>query len=149
MTSMHGDIDTPLADHLTAALRPTAAPGHTGLGRLPATPPGALAPWQLRRACDWMRTNLGLPISIGDVAAQLGLSPSYFARAFRAATGQPPHQWLLQRRIDLALQLLQQRGLPLGEIAATCGFADQAHFSRVFAARLGMPPSRWRARQPS
>lgn len=115
----------------------------------PASRPGSLAPWQVRQASDWMRAHLGSPISIADVAQQLSLSPSYFARAFRTATGHPPHQWLLQRRVELALQLLTQPGLPLGEIAAICGFADQAHFSRVFAVRIGMPPSRWRARLAS
>lgn len=127
---------------LPAWLRPDEAPE-------PASRPGSLAPWQLRQASDWMRAHLGSPISIADVAQQLGLSPSYFARAFRTATGHPPHQWLLQRRVELALQLLTQPGLPLGEIAAICGFADQAHFSRVFAVRVGMPPSRWRARLAS
>lgn len=143
------NIDTLLAERTSLAW-PSAAPAPDAAnGPMAATPPGALAPWQLRRASDWMRTNLGLPISIADVAAQLGLSTSYFARAFRTSTGVPPHQWLLQRRIELALQLMQRPNLPLGEIAAACGFADQAHFSRVFAARLGVPPSRWRARQAS
>lgn len=105
-----------------------------------------LAPWQLRQASEWMQSHLHRAVSIAEVAGQLGLSPSYFARAFRAATGQPPHQWILQRRIELALQLLTEPGLPLGQIAAACGFADQSHFCRVFTSRMGMAPSRWRAR---
>lgn len=104
-----------------------------------------LAPWQLRQASEWMQSHLHRPISIAEIAGQLGLSPSYFSRAFRAATGQPPHQWILQRRIELALQLLTEPGLPLGHIAAACGFADQSHFCRVFTSRMGMAPSRWRA----
>lgn len=145
-----------LHTHCDGAASAAVAPAWTAARRDPGWPrhvdvpvvsrPGALAAWQLRQATDWMRAHLGLSISIADVAAQLKLSPSYFARAFRAATGQPPHQWLLQRRIELALQLLGQPSLPLGEIASLCGFADQAHFSRVFSARLGMPPSHWRAR---
>lgn len=149
--AMHDDhFDNLLAKRPAPPSSPPPAPAWRRPAELtPAQRRGALAPWQLRQASDWMRTHLGSPISIADVAAQLNLSPSYFARAFRAATGQPPHQWLLQRRVELALQLLMQPGLPLGEIAAVCGFADQAHFSRVFAVRMGMPPSRWRASQAS
>jgi len=55
---------------------------------------GGLAPWQLRRARDFIKANLAGDPSISDVASECGLSPSYFVRAFKQATGLPPHRWL-------------------------------------------------------
>jgi AraC family transcriptional regulator len=54
------------------------------------------------------------------------------------------HQWLLQRRVDKAKQLLRSANLPLSEVAALCGFAHQSHFTRVFSQSIGVSPGRWR-----
>jgi len=59
------------------------------------------------------------------------LSQSHFTRAFVNSVGQPPHQWLLERRVDLARHLLSESVLPLADIAIQCGFADQSHSPRV------------------
>jgi AraC-like DNA-binding protein len=83
-------------------------------------------------------------MSIGDIAGVLGLSPSYFARAFLKTTGLPPHRWLLQRKLLRAKQLLRGTSLPLTEISSTCGFADQSHFTRVFGRTERLTPARWR-----
>jgi AraC-like DNA-binding protein len=79
-----------------------------------------------------------------SIAQECGLSASHFARAFAISVGTPPHQWLLDQRVDLARQLLGESALPIAEIAIQCGFSDQSHFTRVFAAKTGMPPGRWR-----
>jgi AraC family transcriptional regulator len=55
-----------------------------------------------------------------------------------------PHQWLQQRRIDKAKQLLRADTMALAEVAAACGFADQSHFTRVFTRTLGIGPGHWR-----
>jgi AraC family transcriptional regulator len=54
---------------------------------------GGLALWQLRRACEFIEANLDGDPSIADVAAECGLSSSYFAKAFKQTTGAPPHAW--------------------------------------------------------
>jgi AraC family transcriptional regulator len=83
-------------------------------------------------------------VSLNAIARECGLSPSHFTRAFAISVGQPPHQWLLEQRVDLARQLLSESALPLADIAIQCGFADQSHFTRVFSARAGVSPGRWR-----
>jgi AraC family transcriptional regulator len=105
-----------------------------------------MAPWRLRDACDWMMERLDGPLSIAEVAAQVDMTPGYFARAFRDATGEPPHQWLLRQRIARAKDLLRLPQLSLAEIAAACGFADQSHLTRVFGKLVGATPGRWRQR---
>jgi AraC family transcriptional regulator len=54
-----------------------------------------------------------------------------------------PYQWLLQRRVDKAKQLMRNAGVPLSEVAVSCGFADQSHFTRVFTRSVGVSPGQW------
>lgn len=110
---------------------------------------GGLAPWQLQRACDFINANLAGDPSISEVADECRLSGSYFIRAFKQATGLPPHRWLTKQRIERAKELLQDPDLELSNIAQLCGFADQCHFTRVFSRSDGHSPGRWRRRHRS
>jgi AraC family transcriptional regulator len=107
---------------------------------------GGLAPWQLRRAYEFIDGNLGGDPSISEVADQCGLSSSYFSRAFKRETGFSPHQWLTKRRVERAKALLREPDLQLAEIAQLCGFVDQSHFARVFSKFENFSPGRWRRR---
>jgi AraC family transcriptional regulator len=113
----------------------------------PVSPPvtrGGLAPWQLRCAQEMMRSHLDEAVPLAELARACKLSPSHFARAFRQTTGQPPHRWLMEQRIEKAKQLLVDTTLSLAQIAQTCGFADQSHFTRVFAQLVQSSPGQWR-----
>jgi AraC family transcriptional regulator len=73
-----------------------------------------------------------------------GRSPWHFARAFKAEIGQSPHQYLLQRRIDRARDLLAHSKASLIDVSMKCGFASQSHMCDVFRERLGVSPSQYR-----
>jgi AraC family transcriptional regulator len=103
-----------------------------------------LAPWQERRAKEAMNASLDKDISIAQLASECGLSSSHFARAFKQATGRPPHRWLLERRIETAQDLLLNSPMSLQQIAAACGFSDQSHFSHAFSQMTGTSPGAWR-----
>jgi AraC family transcriptional regulator len=105
---------------------------------------GGLAPHQLRRVQEFLRDNLMEDVSLAAAAAVVGLSTSYFARAFRQATGVPPHQWVIQQRLEHAKSLLELSGLPLAEVALQSGFADQSHFTSAFRRATGTTPGQWR-----
>jgi transcriptional regulator GlxA family with amidase domain len=105
-----------------------------------------LSKWRLKRATEYMAANLAEPISLADIAAATGLSRMHFAAQFRAATGLRPHEYLLQRRIERARELLSNSRLPLVEIAFEVGFKTQAHFTTVFARFVGETPNVWRQR---
>jgi AraC-like DNA-binding protein len=105
---------------------------------------GGLASWQLQRARDFINANLAGDPSIAEVANECGLSTSYFARAFKQATGLPPYRWLSKQRVERAKELLQDPGRQLADIAQLCGFVDQSHFTRVFSRSEGYSPGRWR-----
>jgi AraC-like DNA-binding protein len=96
------------------------------------------------RARTYLAENLGAPVRLADVSAVAGLSPYYFLRSFKRATGLPPHAYLNQRRLERARRLLRT-GEPPAQVAATLGFADQSHLIRRFKAAFGVTPSQYRA----
>ena len=131
-------------DHMMLAFTAHVAQTYGGL-RPDAKPArGGLAPWQARRACEKLESDLGGKLPLVQIAAEFDLSVSHFSRAFRISTGLPPHQWLLQQRVKAAKQLMTVRDLPLSDIAMSAGFANQSHFTRVFSAVVGVSPGAWR-----
>jgi AraC-like DNA-binding protein len=129
-------------DWTMLALACHIAQTYGGLETLPAR--GGLAPWQERRAKDIIEANLNGEVPLAQLAHECGLSTSHFSRAFKGTVGIPPHQWLLHRRIETAMQLLRNRQFSLPEIALACGFSDQSHFTRVFTRLSGTSPGVWR-----
>ena len=103
---------------------------------------GHLAPWQARRAKEFLNANLYGDVSLASVAAECNLSVSHFAHAFRRTFGRPPHRWLMERRIDAVKGLLLTSRLTLAEIASKCGFADQSALDRSFNRVLGRESGR-------
>jgi AraC-like DNA-binding protein/DNA-binding MarR family transcriptional regulator len=104
---------------------------------------GGLAPWQLRRATEYMTDHLAGPVLLKDLAGQTGLSPSRFGRAFKLSTGITPHRWQMKLRILEAQEMLREGKRPQADIALATGFAEQSHFSRVFKEVVGVPPGAW------
>ncbi|WP_442579646.1 helix-turn-helix domain-containing protein [Mesorhizobium sp. ASY16-5R] len=105
----------------------------------------ALQKWRLKRVLAYIDENLGETVSLADLAHAAGLSRMYFAARFRTATGLRPHDYLLQRRIDRAKELLSRTEETLVNIALDVGFQTQAHFTTVFKKFAGSTPARWRA----
>jgi len=132
------------ADHIASALQAYLKQAHNVVSLPPPAARGGLAPWQLRRAKEMLVSRLDEPISLAELARACKLSPGHLARAFRQTTGQPPHRWLMEQRIEKAKQLLVDSTLSLAQIAQKCGFADQSHFTRVFAQLVQWSPGQWR-----
>jgi AraC family transcriptional regulator len=103
-----------------------------------------LAPWQMRRVIDHIEANLDTSLPLHELASIARLSTSYFSRAFKGASGQTPHAFILSRRIARARQEMLDGVEPLAQIALACGFADQAHLARVFRRSAGLTPAAWR-----
>jgi len=106
--------------------------------------PRGLAPWQVRRVMLHIEANLGECIRNKDLAALARVSTFHFNVAFRNSVGHPPHEYVIQRRIERAQGLMLSTETPLSDIAIECGFADQAHFTRLFRAVSGETPAAWR-----
>ena len=100
-------------------------------------------PQHLQRAAELMQDDSASPLSLSQLSAVAGLTPSHFVRAFSHHYGMTPHAYLLDRRIRHARTLLKQ-GQPLAEVALASGFADQAHFQRQFKRRVAATPGQYR-----
>lgn len=131
-------------DHVALALSIHLAGKYGNVAQLPRQWGGGLAPWQERRAKDLIDTYLDRGPTLDELAQACGLSKRHFSRAFRQSIGMAPHQWLQQRRIDKAKQMLGKPASSLSAIAQACGFADQSHFTKVFARVVGITPREWR-----
>jgi AraC family transcriptional regulator len=126
-----------LAVHL---IRHALAPRRPARG-----PDGALPRGRLRAVVEYIEEHLDTGPSLGQMAAVARLSPYHFARQFRAATGLPPHQYVIARRVERARQLLHAgTALSLAEVAARAGFSDQSQFSHHFKRLVGVTPGRFR-----
>ena len=90
--------------------------------------------------------NLGEPLTLVKMAAALKLNPYHFAHVFKQATGLAPRQYVIQRRLARAKQLLQTTDLPIAEVALAVGCANQSHFSALFHRATGMTPLTYRMR---
>src|SRR5690606_30391219 len=95
-------------------------------------------------AIDFMRANLDRSIDLAAIAGAARLSPSHFARQFRATVGMTPHQYLLQLRVGHAMRLLTETVWPVAEIAFACGFSHQEHLTRLFKRACGTTPAAYR-----
>jgi AraC-like DNA-binding protein len=100
--------------------------------------------YTLKRAMDRLRANLNSKATLGQIAAELGMSEGHFARTFKQSTGYSPHQWSMIQRCELAKTLLRAGTDSFAQIAMQAGFADQAHFSRSFRLIVGVTPRQWR-----
>ncbi len=103
-----------------------------------------LAGWQLDLAVRLLVSDLSSDFPVAQLASRCGLSRSHFARAFKTSTGQPPHRWLMNHRIQCAREMLERTNDRIVAIALSCGFADQSHLTRVFHAIVGTTPAAWR-----
>lgn len=113
--------------------------------RLPSRQSGArLSPAEMRKIDDYIADHLAEPLTLGDMAAQVGMTTDLFTRCFRASFGMPPYRHVTARRVKMAGQLLAQGRLAVKEVAALCGFADQAHLTRVYARETGVTPGVFR-----
>ncbi len=105
---------------------------------------GGLAPWQIRKVTSYVDAHLERTIRNEDLAALARLNPSHFGRAFRSSFGEPPHEYVIRRRVERAQGLMLSTNAPLSAIALDCGLADQAHLSRLFRRVVGETPRAWR-----
>jgi len=105
---------------------------------------GGLAPWQIRKITNYVDANLDRSIRNEHLAAIARLNASHFGRAFRSSFGEPPHEYVIRRRVERAQGLMLSTSAPLSAIALDCGLSDQAHLSRLFRRVVGESPRAWR-----
>jgi AraC family transcriptional regulator len=96
---------------------------------------------QFRSVVDYIGENLSTDLSLSDIAAIAGLSPSYFNALFKRSAGVTLHQFVMRQRVERAIRLLSREGARLPDVAAQAGFADQSHMSRCVRKLTGLTPT--------
>jgi AraC family transcriptional regulator len=109
-------------------------PSHQGLDRR-----------RLTRVREYIDANLeGGNLTIARLAKVASLSQFHFARAFKAAVGKSPHQYVSGHRLERAKELLKRGDQSLHDIAVALNFSSQANFTRAFRIGTGMTPGQYR-----
>ena len=91
-----------------------------------------------------MEAHADAEIGLAQLATVAGLSPSHFSRAFSASTGEPPHRYLMRRRVERAQELLGDTSMSITEIAHASGFSSSQHMATVFQRMASVTPSQYR-----
>jgi len=107
-------------------------------------PRRGLPPRVLQQVREYVDAHVESSISLEVLAGIAGLSISRFAHAFGQSEGMTPHEYVMQRRVQRARELLARTDLPLAEIACASGFSDQGHFTCRFQEHVGTTPSNYR-----
>ena len=99
----------------------------------------------LRRARDLIDRDYAQPLDVPAMARAALMSPSHFARKFRAAYGETPYAYLMTRRVERAKALLRQ-GKSVTDTCVAVGCTSLGSFSSRFTEIVGVTPSQYRAR---
>lgn len=99
---------------------------------------------RLKRAVDYIESEFAQPVSLLELSAISGLSPSHLTELFQREFGCSPYSFLIERRLTEAMRLIAHSSEPLARIAFAAGFVDQSHMTRAFRARVGCTPAQYR-----
>jgi AraC family transcriptional regulator len=104
----------------------------------------ALDDVKLRRVIDYCQSNLHRNVTLSELSALVDLTPGHFCAAFKRATGQRPHQFQIERRVERAKALLRDSDKSIADIALAVGFGSQSHLYIYFNRMTGFTPARYR-----
>lgn len=103
---------------------------------------------RIRRAADYIHEKYDEDLRLGDIAAQVYLSPSYFSMLFRVMTGYTVREYLNRYRLYRAAMELKEKRTRMILVACGHGFSSQQAFTKRFTQIYGMPPGRFRRQNP-
>jgi AraC-like DNA-binding protein len=102
----------------------------------------------LLRAKDLADARYFEPLGVNDLASAAGLSRAHFSREFRRAFGEPPHSYLLTRRLERAAALLRATDRSVADICFSVGLQSVGSFTTSFTRTYGRSPTAFRAQFP-
>jgi transcriptional regulator GlxA family with amidase domain len=95
----------------------------------------------VRRALLLMQQRIDAPLSVTELARQMGHSKRQLERHFRTALDTSPQAAFLDIRLSFARYLLETTDKTISAIAVECGFCDSSHLSRMFRRRYDCLPN--------
>jgi AraC-like DNA-binding protein len=103
----------------------------------------------LQRAKDVVDARYAEPLTVADLARAAKLSPAHFSREFQRAFGEPPHRYLMTRRLERAAALLRTTDWSVAEICCAVGLQGIGSFTTSFGRMYGCSPTSYRRAHPS
>ena len=100
---------------------------------------------RFREALEIMMANIETPLTVDDLAQQLGFSSRQIERIFARNGFEPLHKYYQKLRLNRARQLIEQTRMSILEIALACGYENQSHFGRSYKKTFGLSPKDVRA----
>ncbi len=126
--------------HLLALLSIIA--GRSAAAQMPAAEGRGQHTLSINAVYYYVRDHLSEDLSLDVLAEKLYFNKYYIAHAFKRETGMSLHQYISEKRLERARELLLM-GTPVHRAAAACGYADDAHFVRSFKQKYGLPPKKY------
>ena len=111
---------------------------------LPQIFKGGLSPSRLRKVTELVHAKTDDELTLEQMANAVNLSVAHFSQMFRKSTGQSPHRFVLQQKVERAKELLRKAEARVLDVAVACGFKTQQHFARVFRQICGTSPTQYR-----
>ncbi|TBL71381.1 response regulator transcription factor [Paenibacillus thalictri] len=102
---------------------------------------------EILKVVDRVDRNFHEPLTVAKLAAELFVSEGYFSKMFKNATGKTFTDYITEKRIGKAKELLRDPRVKTYEVALTVGYTDQRYFSQVFKKAVGMTPREYRERE--
>jgi AraC-like DNA-binding protein len=110
--------------------------------------PGVTPARHLLRAKDLVDARYTEALTVADLAHAAGLSPAYFSREFKRTFGEPPHRYLLTRRLERAAALLRTTDWSVARICLSIGLEGIGSFTTSFGRMYGKTPTEYRSAFP-
>lgn len=120
---------------------PAADPEISPAGSVPT-----LGSSYIHKAQAYIQTHLGEKFSMSQVAEQVGLNESYFSQLFKRETGENFVDWVRDRRVAQAVELMRTTDLKVFQIGRTVGYDDPAYFAATFRRSTGHTPIDYKRR---
>ena len=99
---------------------------------------------RLCRARNFIDVSYDLPLNLDDISSKACFSRYHFLRLFRQTFDKTPHQYLVERRIERAKELLRSANLSVTDVCFEVGFQSLGSFSSLFHKQVGHPPITYR-----
>jgi len=100
----------------------------------------------VRQAKSYIESSIGKNLTVRDVAEAVNIHDRYLYNLFVQIEGISPKEYIVQRKLETAEDLLAHTDLPVCEIGQAAGFSDVYSFSRLFKRKRGIPPTVFRSR---
>ena len=101
---------------------------------------------EIFEAVRYIEENLTQRLTLNQVASSINLSPNYLSSLFKKELGVGFVDYITEKRVERAKELLENTGLRTYEVAQQAGFVDESYFSKTFKRLTGKRPSAFRKR---